>query len=480
MIRLNNQLVPNGTGTNSFNTMNDKPLFLFISTALLLGAVSSFFYQKTPASTENGEAIYNQYCVDCHGPQLQKFKNKDWKKGLSAAQVKEIISLGTEDQGMPAFGEALSAGEIDAVAEFILQYEFDTVANATVLSSTYPVELVVDGLEIPWGMEFLPNGEMLIAERKGKLSRLTKDKQLIEISGLPPVRARGQGGLMDLKLHPDYAENGWLYISYSYIDEENSRAGNTAIIRAKLEKDQLADIQPIYKGYPAVETSHHFGSRMVFDRDGDLFFTNGERGKRDRFPQSLDNTNGKVHRLHDDGSIPEDNPFVDFPDAAPSIYSYGHRNPQGIAMHPVTGQIWESEHGPKGGDEINLIEKGKNYGWPVISYGINYNGTVFTELTEKEGMEQPLYYYVPSIAPCGMAFISTDRYGDWKNSLLIGSLSFRYLERIQFDEQNKVIVREKLLQDLNSRVRDVREGPDGYIYVALEEPGRIIKLLPYR
>ncbi len=458
--------------------MKIKAAFLIFSILLLTVAVTSFFKPEDHPSVRDGEALYMQYCANCHGPNLQKFKNVDWKKGRSAKQINDIIRLGMENEGMPAYGEALSATEILAVTEFILEYEFDTVANSRVLRSSYPMEMVVDGLEVPWGMEFLPNGDMLIAERKGKLSRLTRNKQLIEIGGLPPIRAKGQGGLMDIKLHPKYSKNGWIYISYSYIDEENPGAGNTAIIRAKLKHNELTQIQTIYKGYPAVETNHHFGNRMVFDRNGDLFFTNGERGKHDRFPQTLDNTNGKVLRLHDDGSVPEDNPFVNTPGAAPAIYSYGHRNPQGIAMHPVTGEIWESEHGPRGGDEINLIEKGKNYGWPVICYGINYNGTILTELTEKEGMEQPLYYYVPSIAPCGMTFITTDRYGDWKGSLLIGSLSFRYLERIQFDEQNKVVVREKLLQDLKSRVRDVREGPDGYIYVALEEPGRIIRLLP--
>lgn len=459
--------------------MNTFFSFSFISLLLIISCKAVHQTQpESSFSSSEGEAIYQKYCGSCHGPNLQKFKNADWKEKLSTSQVSNIIQNGMENQGMPAFGEALSAEQIASVTEFIMQYEFDEVAKAPVLSSANPFEVVVDGLDIPWGMEFLPNGDMLIAERHGKLSRLTSDKKLVEIKGLPPIRDRGQGGLMDLKLHPKFAENRWLYISYSYIDESNSRASNTAIIRAKINNDQLTDIQSIYKGYPTVETNHHFGNRMVFDQKGYLYFTNGDRGKRDRFPQTLDNTNGKVHRLHDDGSIPKDNPFIDQADAAPSIYSYGHRNPQGIAMHPLTGQIWESEHGPRGGDEINLIEKGKNYGWPVISYGINYNGTKFTDLTMKEGMEQPLYYYVPSIAPCGMTFISTDLYGDWKNSLLIGSLSFRYLERIQFDGNNKVVEREKLLQELDSRVRDVREGPDGYIYVALEEPGRIIKLLP--
>ncbi|MEM6297178.1 MAG: PQQ-dependent sugar dehydrogenase, partial [Bacteroidota bacterium] len=239
----------------------------------------------------------------------------------------------------------------------------------------------------------------------------------------------------------------------------------------------LQDIQQIYRGTPAVDTDYHFGCRMVFDNEGYLYFSNGDRGKRDDFPQNLDNTNGKIHRLHDDGRIPADNPFVNQEDAIKSIYSFGHRNPQGLALHPQTGKVWEHEHGPKGGDEINIIQKGKNYGWPVISYGINYNGTVFTDLTEKEGMEQPLHYYVPSIAPCGMAFLDSDVYPDWNGNLFIGSLSFRYLEMLRFSG-DQVIQQEKLLEEFDSRVRNVVVSPEGYLYVSLEEPGRILKILP--
>ncbi|MCB9333894.1 MAG: PQQ-dependent sugar dehydrogenase [Lewinellaceae bacterium] len=373
---------------------------------------------------------------------------------------------------MPGFKVSLTENTIHELSLFIKNYDYeaDYVAEVKEAGKGYTVETVVDGLEIPWGMEFLPDGDMLIAEKNGTLSRFSKTTGLTPIKGLPRVRSAGQGGLMDLKLHPQYDENGWLYISYSYIDTENSKNGNTAIIRARLRDNALVDIQEIYRGYPAVSTNHHFGNRMVFDREGYLYFSNGERGRRDDFPQKLDNTNGKIHRLHDDGSIPADNPFVGQPDVAESIYSYGHRNPQGLALHPETGAVWEHEHGPRGGDEINIIKKGANYGWPVISYGINYNGTIFTDLTEQEGMEQPLFYYVPSIAPCGMAFLTSDKYPNWKNNLLIGSLRFHYLERLVLKD-NLVIHQEKMLEELDSRVRDVRVGPDGYIYVALEGPG---------
>jgi glucose/arabinose dehydrogenase len=236
------------------------------------------------------------------------------------------------------------------------------------------------------------------------------------------------------------------------------------------------DQQVLYKGIPDTEKGHHFGCKLAFDDKGHLFFGIGERGQHFDFPQKLDNSNGKIHRINDDGTIPNDNPFVHTPGALPSIYSYGHRNPQGTAIHPVTGELWETEHGPKGGDEINLILPGHNYGWPVISYGINYDGTILTDLTEKEGMDQPASYWTPSIAPCGMTFVTGDRYKNWKNNMLVGSLSFKYLERVVISDHS-VIHREKLLENIG-RVRNVVMSPDGYIYVAIETPGIILRLMP--
>lgn len=450
------------------------------SIAILLGTCNN-----SPAGDSAKQAdadiprLYADYCAGCHGAQLQHFKMLKSHKNRSLDELDAAIKNGDTDKGMPAFKVSLPESTIRELSLFIKNYDYekDYIAEVKEAGKGYTVEVVVDGLEIPWGMEFLPDGDMLIAEKKGTLSRFSKTTGLTPIKGLPPVRAAGQGGLMDLKLHPQYEENGWLYISYSYIDADNPRNGNTAIIRARLQGDALTDIQEIYRGYPAVSTNHHFGNRMLFDREGYLYFSNGERGRRDDFPQALDNTNGKIHRLYDDGSVPADNPFVGQPDVAESIYSYGHRNPQGLALHPESGAVWEHEHGPRGGDEINIIKKGANYGWPIISYGINYNGTRFTDLTEQAGMEQPLFYYVPSIAPCGMAFLTGDKYPGWKNNLLIGSLRFQYLERVVLKD-SLVIHQEKMLEELNSRVRDVRIGPDGYIYVALEGPGRIVRLLP--
>lgn len=333
-------------------------------------------------------------------------------------------------------------------------------------------EVVVPELNIPWGFTFLPDDSMLITEKSGELIHF-KNGSKTNISGLPEIYVRGQGGLLDIILHPNYSENGWIYFSYASSTGEGE-GGNTAIARAKLKDTSLVDFEVLYKASPNSTKGQHFGSRLVFDTEGYLFFTVGDRGNRDENPQDITRDCGKVYRLNDDGSIPDSNPFVDVPDAKAAIFSYGHRNAQGMILHPKTGEIWTHEHGPKGGDEINIIKAGKNYGWPVISYGVNYSGTTFTDLTKKEGMEQPLHYWDPSIAPSGMAFIDSDKYGDWDGRLLVGSLKFQYLDLCTIKD-NKVIKEERLLDGLG-RVRCVEQGPDGYIYVGIENLG-IVKLL---
>jgi len=334
-------------------------------------------------------------------------------------------------------------------------------------------EVVVPDINIPWGMAFLPDGSMLITEKAGRLIHFKDDKKII-IQNLPNVLARGQGGLLDIELHPNYKENGWLYLSYSSPEGEEQGA-NTAIMRAKLDGESLIEKQVLYKASPNSKKGHHFGSRIEFDNDGYLYFSIGDRGSRDVNPQDITKDGGKIYRIHDDGRIPKDNPFVNDPKAKHAIYSYGHRNPQGLTKHPKTGRIIDHEHGPRGGDEINIIEKGKNYGWPIITYGINYSGTSITDLTEKEGMEQPIYYWVPSIAPSGMTYVTGDTYPEWKDDLLVGSLVFQYLERLEFKD-NKVIKREKLFDGVG-RMRNVRQGPDGYIYMAVENEG-ILRIIP--
>ena len=337
----------------------------------------------------------------------------------------------------------------------------------------YTTEVVVPKLDIPWGFVFLPDGALLITEKAGELIHF-KDGVKTNIDGLPEVYLRGQGGLMDIELHPNYSENGWLYITYSSSDGEGE-GGNTALIRAQLIDTKLTSVERLYKAEPNSKRGQHFGSRIEFDNDGYLYFSIGDRGNRDVNPQDITRDCGKIYRINDDGSIPNNNPFLEFPGAKTAIYSYGHRNPQGMICHPDTGEIWVHEHGPRGGDEINRIKKGKNFGWPLISYGINYSGTSFTDDTYLPGMEQPLFYWVPSIAPSGMAYVTSDVYKDWKNNLLIGSLKFEYLERLVLDN-NKVVKREKLLEGMG-RVRNVRQGPDGYIYASLESIG-ILKIVP--
>ncbi len=361
-----------------------------------------------------------------------------------------------------------------AIAE--QQIEVGTISSVEAEAATnvnYTTETVVPDLSIPWGFVFLPDGAMLITEKAGELIHF-KDGKKTKINGLPEIYLRGQGGLLDIELHPDYANNGWLYITHASADGEGE-GGNTALLRAKLEGNTLVDVKRLYKAEQNSRRGQHFGSRIEFDNDGYLYFSIGDRGNRDENPQDITRDCGKIYRLNDDGSIPKDNPFVNEENAKTAIYSYGHRNPQGMAKNPNTGEIWVNEHGPKGGDEINIVQKGKNFGWPVISYGVNYSGTKFTDITAKDGMQQPLFYWVPSIAPSGMAFVTSDKYPTWKNNILVGSLKFEYLERLVL-ENNKVVKREKLLEGLG-RVRDVHQGPNGFIYAAIENKG-IVKIVP--
>ena len=340
-------------------------------------------------------------------------------------------------------------------------------------SYTYQYMKVVNAIENPWGFTWLPDGSILYTEKKGELIHF-KDRKKTKIKNVPKVYLRGQGGLLDVVLHPNYKKNGWIYLTYSSSIGGGS-GGNTTLSRAKLSGDSLTDFKVLYKATPNTTKPYHFGSRITFDNDGFLYFSVGERGQRDVNPQDITKDGGKIYRFNADGSIPKDNPFVNKKGAKKAIYSYGHRNPQGMVKHPFTGAIWTHEHGPQGGDEINIIKKGANYGWPVITYGVNYGGYPITDETAREGMEQPVYYWVPSIAPSGMEFITSDLYPELKNDLLIGSLKFHYLELLKLKD-GKVIKREKLLEDIG-RVRSINQGPDGYIYVGVENEG-IFKIIP--
>ena len=336
----------------------------------------------------------------------------------------------------------------------------------------YATELIVEGIDIPWGMDFINETEFLVTDKKGILYHV-KNGVKTEVSGLPKVYVRGQGGLLDVALHPNFKSNKIVYLAIS-VNLEGDEGGNTAIYSGTFEKFKINNMKLLYKAVPNTKKGQHFGSRIVFDDKGHLFFGVGDRGNRDVNPQDIKNDGGKIYRLNLDGSIPDDNPFVNKQGAKKAVYTYGNRNPQGLIFHPITGELWEHEHGPKGGDEINIIEKGKNYGWPVITYGINYSGTSITDKREMPGMEQPLYYWVPSIAPSGMAFSTSDIYKDWKGDLFVGSLKFKYLERLVIRDK-KVIKREKILDEIG-RVRNVKEGPDGYLYIGVDGKG-ILKVI---
>ncbi len=338
-------------------------------------------------------------------------------------------------------------------------------------------ELFAEGFDSPWGMAFLPNGHMLVTERAGRLYRIG-DGKITEVSGTPEVWANGQGGLLDIAVHPDYTTPGqdWIYISYSSPKQkgERGRGANTALLRARLREDRLVDQQLLFKAQPNYPQAQHFGSRVAFDRAGYLYLTIGDRGGRDQV-QRFDNFRGKIVRLHDDGNVPLDNPYIEDSGRLDEIWSTGHRNPQGLALHPQSGQLWSHEHGPKGGDELNIINKGINYGWPLITYGVNYSGSRITEETSKPGLEQPVLHWTPSIAPSGLTFVSGQQYPEWEGNALVGSLKFRQIQRLEFEE-SKVIHREVLFDGIG-RVRAIEQGPDGMVYVATEKPGRIYRLI---
>lgn len=337
------------------------------------------------------------------------------------------------------------------------------------------------GLHHPWSLAFLPGEQgYLVTERRGKLWHITKDGQRTEIKNVPAVYAEGQGGLLDVLVPPDFAEGGWIYLTYAGPDKDNPDVAGTEAARAKLYLSQrrLDDLEVIFRQSPKVESDIHFGSRMVLAPDGTLYITAGERGEKEQ-AQNPQKYQGKVVRVKLDGSLPEDNPFVSSKEFLPEIFSTGHRNPQGLTLNPYTGEVWEIEHGPQGGDEINILKAGANYGWPQVTFGRNYViGTKISDYTHLDGMEDPIWQWTPSIAPSGMAFYTGDVFPAWKGNLFVGALSFRQLDRMEIRD-NKIVSREVLIKDFGQRIRDVRNGPDGYLYLLTdEENGELLRLEP--
>jgi glucose/arabinose dehydrogenase len=339
------------------------------------------------------------------------------------------------------------------------------------------VETVAGGLDHPWGLAFLPDGSMLVTERPGRLRLVEGDGRVSEpLGGVPQVRAHGQGGLLDVALDPRFADNRLVYLSYS--EPGAGGTAGTAVARGRLGNDRLEDVRVVYQQQPKVRGSVHFGSRLVFRRDGTLFVTQGDRGDHSEAAQDLSSGIGKIVRINPDGSVPRSNPFVGRPGARPEIWSYGHRNVQAAALNPETGELWTVEHGARGGDELNRPEAGKNYGWPMISYGVHYWGGKIGEGTAKPGMEQPVYYWDPVIAPSGMTFYTGEMFPDWKGSILIGSLQPGLLVRLTPDD-GRVAREERYLADLRERIRDVRQGPDGLVYLLTDSSkGRILRVRP--
>jgi glucose/arabinose dehydrogenase len=340
--------------------------------------------------------------------------------------------------------------------------------------TAFKVTEIATGLKNPWGIAFLPNGDALITERSGGLRKLSVNGELGElISGLPKAEVKGQGGFLGLAVHPDFAQNQMVYVCLNVAGEGGAGSEVHAGI---LKGNELIDTKPIFIAQPKSDSGHHFGCRVTFDNNKDVFISLGDRGKNKEQAQDPTLHTGKVVKVKANGDIPSNNPFVG-KDGADEVYTYGHRNVQGMTLHPKTGAIWTHEHGPKGGDEVNILSAGDNYGWPVITYGVNYNGSSITDKTEMQGMRQPLTYWDPSIAPSGMDFYDGEMFSDWQGNLFVGSLKFRYLLRMELDENNKVIAEHKLLEDRDERIRDVVQGPDGSIYVLTDSTtGKVLKL----
>jgi aldose sugar dehydrogenase len=466
-----------------------------------------------------GADTYVQFCASCHGPTLQggsapSLVDDEWKFGGDDASIVASIKDGRPGTLMIAFKDLINDEQVRNLLFYIRTQagllkgkpETKVDPDGHVIKSekqTVKLEVVAKDLETPWGLAFLPDGRLLITERPGRLRILDKGKLSEPIKGTPEVWVRQDGGLFDVEADPQYAKNGWIYLSYSETlagakvpdappaaapqpggrgNQPPSPPSYTVIVRGKIRDNAWVDQQVLFRAPDNLynPNNFHYGSRFTFDRQGHLFYSIGDKGKPED-AQDLSNPAGKVHRINTDGSIPKDNPFVGKPGALPSIWSYGHRNPQGFAWDPVTGKLWETEHGPTAGDELNLIEPGRNYGWAVVSYGVQPGITK----SEQAGMESPKAYYTPTLAPAGIAFYTGKAYPGWRNSLFVCGLGGQQLRRIEI--ANDTVVKQEVIFNEFGRVRDIVIGPDGYFYVSLSLPGQrvsdttagvIVRMLP--
>ncbi len=444
------------------------------------------------------ESVFQQNCAGCHGADLRggqtdSLLDDRWKHGQGDdATLFRIIRDGDELNGMPPMKGDLSDPDIRALVVFIREKAAQAKNASASLAKpienqvvrgrehSFRLKTVVEGLATPWSVAWLPDGRMLVTELKGALRVVERGAlNAAPVAGTPRVRFKGQGGLMEVALHPGYRTNGWIYLAYAEpgTNAETRDGGMTVIVRGRLENHRWTEEQTIWRAplWTYRPGGVHFGCRLVFDGAGYLFFPVGERGHM-QDAQDLSRPNGKVHRVFDDGRIPPNNPFIGVSNAIPSIWSFGHRNPQGLDRHPLTGELWETEHGPRGGDELNLVRQGLNYGWPIITYGMNYNGTPITALTDKEGLEQPIVHWTPSIAVCGIDFYEGDQFPRWRNNLFVTGLASEELRRVVI-AGHRVAEQEMIFKGIG-RVRDVASGPDGFLYVVLNKPDKVVRLEP--
>ena len=445
------------------------------------------------ANQDKVNDLYLESCAACHGSKFEgglggNIADGQWKHGSGDSDIARVISQGLPNLGMPAFEKTHSPEQIRSLVVFIREKEKATASQTSPppqpkegaavksLLHDYKVETVIEGdLKTPWSLAFLPDGRQLVTERPGSL-RMVDAKLLPEpISGTPRVIELGQGGMLDVVPSPDFAKDGWIYLAFADPLDAEKKSAMLKIVRGRIRDHAWTDEEVIFQAAPEFYSPAgvHFGTRMVFD-SGYLYFIVGERGGKLE-AQDITRPNGKIYRVFPDGRIPEDNPFAADKKAIPGTWSYGHRNPQGLVIDPRDHALYATEHGPRGGDEFNIIRKGANYGWPVISFGMNYNGSPLTGITEKDGMEQPLVQWTPSIAACGLACYTGDKFPNWKYDFFAGGLRGE-LHRIRI-ENGKAIADEILLSGLG-RVRDVRSGPDGFLYIILNQPDRIVRLVP--
>lgn len=459
-------------------------------------AVPAYFAQHNPPSKgREVTKLYAENCASCHGADMSggsasSLVDSTWRYGGDDVSITRSIRDGHPDAGMPAMRQALNDPEIRGLVIYIheraaafetARTKYNAPSPGMAVQSekeSFKLESVMEtGLEVPWAIAFLPDGRILVTERPGRLRIIEGGRLLPDaVRGIPSVYG-GEGGLLDVTLHPDYSRPGsdWIYLSYG--DKSPDELGMTAVIRGRLRDGAFVDLQQIFKADVSLYRigGQRFGSPLLFDDKGHLFFSVGDRAHPGD-EQYLSHPNGKVHRVNDDGSIPKDNPFVNRSGAMPSIWTYGNRNPQGLAFSPVTGELWEAEHGPRGGDELNILQPGHNYGWPVITYGMNYDGTPITDHVAQDGMDPPITYWVPSIAVSPITFYTGNRFPNWKNNLFLGSLAAQELRRLVIDGHS--VTHQEILFKGIGRVRNVVDGPDGYLYIVMNEPDRIERLVP--